>query len=459
MAMNPAERHFSADADAAIAALRRSRRVPYGGGLHSSSCTVPLPGVAGAELLDELRTLLGWPLDGEVPLALDDATEGVRRLLTLLYPRLPASDDGYWSEADCRLIARQVLASAGRSAAAADAPGRLPWRPVPEWPNLPPTHPPCWLEAAQTLGYAAARRLLNALGLESRFGDAPGCRLHWYDSGAGGGGASAPPLLLIHGMFTTGASLAPLALLLRSSRRVLVVDLPGMDYSYSTSRPARYGRARPCSLEGSIDAVAWLVSRLAPSGSGLQVDLLGHSFGANVALELARQEGAEGAVRHVHLLTPGGASAARLSGVPSARASAAEARTARLLRQLAAPLLRAAARFAECSSCVPTGHSKTRTRLCSPHHTGVLTMPPEPAPVPCADGFSVLVRAPANANAHGRPECTDACTVLISECSVPLSAGSSDRPCSGSLSPRTQSTSGRASRTSASSAVATPPRR
>jgi len=325
MAMNPAERHFSADADTAIAALRRSRRVPYGGGLHSSSCTVPLPGVAGAELLDELRTLLGWPLDGEVPLALDDATEGVRRLLTLLYPRLPASDEGYWSEADCRLIARQVLASAGRSAAAADAPGRLPWRPVPEWPNLPPTHPPCWLEAAQTLGYAAARRLLNALGLESRFGDAPGCRLHWYDSGAGGGGASAPPLLLIHGMFTTGASLAPLALLLRSSRRVLVVDLPGMDYSYSTSRPARYGRARPCSLEGSIDAVAWLVSRLAPSGSGLQVDLLGHSFGANVALELARQEGAEGAVRHVHLLTPGGASAARLSGVPSARASAAEA--------------------------------------------------------------------------------------------------------------------------------------
>ncbi|EOD38241.1 hypothetical protein EMIHUDRAFT_449054 [Emiliania huxleyi CCMP1516] len=226
MAMNPAERHFSADADAAIAALRRSRRVPYGGGLHSSSCTVPLPGVAGAELLDELRTLLGWPLDGEVPLALDDATEGVRRLLTLLYPRLPASDEGYWSEADCRLIARQ---------------------------------------AAQTLGYAAARRLLNALGLESRFGDAPGCRLHWYDSGAGGGGASAPPLLLIHGMFTTGASLAPLALLLRSSRRV---------------------------------------------------DLLGHSFGANVALELARQEGAEGA-----------------------------ARTARLLRQLAAPLLRAAARL------------------------------------------------------------------------------------------------------------------
>ena len=103
-------------ADAAIAALRRSRRVPYGGGLHSSSCTVPLPGVAGAELLDELRTLLGWPLDGEVPLALDDATEGVRRLLTLLYPRLPASDEGYWSEADCRLIARQVLASAGRSA-------------------------------------------------------------------------------------------------------------------------------------------------------------------------------------------------------------------------------------------------------------------------------------------------------------------------------------------------------
>jgi len=260
MAMNPAERHFSADADAAIAALRRSRRVPYGGGLHSSSCTVPLPGVAGAELLDELRTLLGWPLDGEVPLALDDATEGVRRLLTLLYPRLPASDEGYWSEADCRLIARQVLASAGRSAAAADAPGRLPWRPVPEWPNLPPTHPPCWLEAAQTLGYAAARRLLNALGLESRFGDAPGCRLHWYDSGAGGGGASAPPLLLIHGMFTTGASLAPLALLLRSSRRVLVVDLPGARYSRDTAETRAKMQSRYSRDTAEMRAeIAWLM--------------------------------------------------------------------------------------------------------------------------------------------------------------------------------------------------------
>ena len=94
------------------------------------------------------------------------------------------------------------------------------------------------------------------------------------------------------------------------------MDLPGMDYSWSTwSTAAACDDPRRCSLAASIDAVEWLVSQLAPEGTGRQVDLLGHSYGANIALEVARRSEASGhtSVRHVHLLAPGGASAARLT--------------------------------------------------------------------------------------------------------------------------------------------------
>ena len=185
-------------------------------------------------------------------------------------------------------------------------------------------HPPKWLELLQIGMYWAAHLGINAVsGLASQWADAPGCKLHWYDSFEAPLGSDPTPLILIHGMFTTGASMAPLAAILQSSRRVLVVDLPGFDYSFSHSTPlAEAGgkeprkQARPCSLGKCIKAVSWLIEHIAPRDSGRQVDLLGHSFGANIVLQLARKQPG-GGIRHAHLLAPGGANANTLSSMSS----------------------------------------------------------------------------------------------------------------------------------------------
>jgi len=123
-------------------------------------------------------------------------------------------------------------------------------------------------------------------------------------------------------MYTTSASMALLALLLKRSRRVLVVDLPGFDYSFSTMHADAAADAapspRPVSLERCISAVEWLVRELAPDGSSVRVDLAGHSFGANVALAVARACGPQ-TIRHLHMITPGGASAAAFSSITNRR--------------------------------------------------------------------------------------------------------------------------------------------
>ena len=50
-------------------------------------------------------------------------------------------------------------------------------------------------------------------------------------------------------------------------------------------------------------------------GPHTHIDLLAHSFGANVALAIARRRPHH--VRHLHLLAPGGASAATFSSITS----------------------------------------------------------------------------------------------------------------------------------------------
>jgi pimeloyl-ACP methyl ester carboxylesterase len=164
------------------------------------------------------------------------------------------------------------------------------------------------------------------------------------------------PMILVHGAFTTAASMAALGLLLARGRRVLVVDLPNFDYSFSSLPPtadaepdpnstpadapthahtARAASSRPCGFAALADAIEQLVLHLCATGSASgggasdappsdprpsdvpcgHVDLLGHSFGANIVLRITRRLPQH--VRHVHLLAPGGASAATFSSITS----------------------------------------------------------------------------------------------------------------------------------------------
>lgn len=315
--MNRADRRISEAACTGIAAERRSHVVRYGSGLPSSTPRTRgllLPGLSQDELMLELKSLVGI----HEALTIEEATEAVRRMLMRLYPLSAASDEHYWSHADCVAVAESLLPS-GSALKQSDVERENLQRCKPEkpLPLLPDPHPPRWLEWAQMGLYGCMRQLLNLLGLASRWGDSGHCRLHWYDSMVAPRDGDPTPLILIHGCFTSAASVAPIGVFLQQSRRVLAVDLPGMDYSWSTwhTHIADYDAPRPCSLAASIDAVDWLVDQLAPEGTGRQVDVLGHSFGANIALELARRSEASGRhnVRHVHLLAPGGASAARIA--------------------------------------------------------------------------------------------------------------------------------------------------
>ena len=337
-----AERRY---ANLALAAWKRhneSITVPFGAGLNASADDdlghILFPGMNAEERMDELCECVG--LAGG--LSAEEAQEGVRRVLACIDPWMSP----HASERDCAAIAAPILAAVGCKSS---HPSRLaatsrPWKPkgVP-----PPPCPPWWLERVQICTYVCARRLFNALGLHSRWAETPECSLHWWDSGATPRGGDATPLVLIHGMFTTGASMCLLGLLLKRRRRVIVIDLPGFDYSYSAPHePLDHGacvpQPRECTLASCTNAVCWLVEHLIGSvtaadefvasgvrnganrtgqasrggergGQGLcAVDLVGHSFGANVAIAVANRL-PQSAVRHVHLLAPGGASASTFS--------------------------------------------------------------------------------------------------------------------------------------------------
>ena len=274
-----AERKYAPVALAAWERHNASIRRPFGDGRFGGKADdaarrhVLFPGMSHSERMDELRALVG--LSGA--LSLDEATEGVRRALACIDPWM----EGHASKVECTAIAASCMRAVCSHAA---HPSRLgacgrPWRPK----AAPPSPcPPLWLEWVQIGLYASARRLFNALGLTSCHAATPAGRLHWWDSGCNCGNGT-PPMLLIHGMFTTGASMCPLALLLQRRRRVVVIDLPGFDYSYSCNgrngSDGAHSGPRPCSLASSVEAVCWLVTHLT-SGSlqSTPTDLAGRKF-------------------------------------------------------------------------------------------------------------------------------------------------------------------------------------
>src|SRR5437764_14294957 len=104
-------------------------------------------------------------------------------------------------------------------------------------------------------------------GFEERFAEARGCRLRYLVAGEG------ERLVLVHGLGGAASNWVALAPLLLPGRRVLVPELPG--HGGSAPLPGTPG------LEAYAESLCVLLEREGASA------LVGHSFGAAVALRLA----------------------------------------------------------------------------------------------------------------------------------------------------------------------------
>jgi pimeloyl-ACP methyl ester carboxylesterase len=105
-----------------------------------------------------------------------------------------------------------------------------------------------------------------------RFADLPWGQVHYLDGGAGG----PAPLVMLHGAGASGRGLAPLAMALAATRRVIVPDMPGC------------GDSDPLPAESVeiADLVAMLAALLDALGL-VRCDLHGAHLGARVAVEAA----------------------------------------------------------------------------------------------------------------------------------------------------------------------------
>ncbi len=110
-------------------------------------------------------------------------------------------------------------------------------------------------------------------------------RMHHRESGSGG-----RPLVLVHGLGMSGRSMVPALSLLGRGGRTLAPDLPGYGRTH--------GGRRTLGIPGLADALlGWM------DAVGLdQVDLVGHSLGAQVAAAAAG--GRPDRVRHLVLVGP-----------------------------------------------------------------------------------------------------------------------------------------------------------
>lgn len=89
------------------------------------------------------------------------------------------------------------------------------------------------------------------------------------------GKKGAPVLVMLHGWGQTLQSLKPLAELLSSDYRVLLLDLPG------------FGKSLPPDSDWDSTEYAKAVVRHLETQGIIEFDLLGHSFGGRVSLRLA----------------------------------------------------------------------------------------------------------------------------------------------------------------------------
>jgi pimeloyl-ACP methyl ester carboxylesterase len=128
---------------------------------------------------------------------------------------------------------------------------------------------------------------INRQRLEEELMFVDGCRLHWASLGRG------PPVVLLHGLADSHGTWSKAAPMLAQNRRVLMLDLAGHglsdrpDVSYSLEWHARV-------VNGWLDALG-LVS----------VDLVGHSYGGGVALQMMAL-GGHARIRKLALVAAGG---------------------------------------------------------------------------------------------------------------------------------------------------------
>jgi hypothetical protein len=144
---------------------------------------------------------------------------------------------------------------------------------------------PAWLCGAMVTANAAGRTAACALlGFESRSLQLAGfgC-MHFYDSGDVEG-STHRPMLFIHGMFANALSMILVASVFSGNRRIIVPDLIGADFGYSTPRlpddATRSGEHR--TLPFHTNSLIALIDALRLS----TVDICGHSFGGFLAQEV-----------------------------------------------------------------------------------------------------------------------------------------------------------------------------
>lgn len=106
-------------------------------------------------------------------------------------------------------------------------------------------------------------------GFSTHFAEIDGCRVRWFEAGAG------DPVLLVHGLGGAAVNWTRLAPLLAERRRVIVPDLPGHAGSGRPSDGARLG--------WYAGVLAELLLRLDAAPAAVA----GHSMGGVVALRLA----------------------------------------------------------------------------------------------------------------------------------------------------------------------------
>ena len=109
----------------------------------------------------------------------------------------------------------------------------------------------------------------NVPGFQERFAEIGGSRMRYFVAGDG------EPLVLVHGLGGGASNWVELAPALAERRRVLVPDLPG------------HGGSAPLAGQPSMDDFADSVARLAEHEGMLPAAVVGHSFGAMVAVRLA----------------------------------------------------------------------------------------------------------------------------------------------------------------------------
>lgn len=297
--------------------VHRSPQLPVG--LELELPDAPCPGSwrpylyeekTAVENLEEIHGALGLVRRRPRDITIDQLIEGVRRVLMMKYHMMLRTSKHYWSKQQAQTIAEalalecnleQPLASGGlEEIVPFNIMNQLPW------PG------PGWLQASIRSSIWAMRLVFHStLSWRSRFVATPFGKLHVLDSHPSGrslGGKAHPPLLLQHGMFVTGWSMAPVGWLLsREGRRVIMPDLFDFDHGNSISEGgSRAGKVRR--IDEHLECLTCVVRDLLDTSPEVkEVDIAGHSFGGMLIAMLASHLVQKGLpVRKVVLLGPGG---------------------------------------------------------------------------------------------------------------------------------------------------------